>query len=154
MLDSRVVCMRPNLTLEKVHIADGTLALTGLFNAQFNASASGVELWTRSLDSSFKYVVNPLSDWDSRPAINFTCLAPLSVETTTITGIFQNNQSLADRSVITQWRLSICQPFGHTSPGTSVSEFKTLDQVPRIDGTEVNYAYGDAYLVLNISSGS
>ena len=154
VLDSRVVCMRPNLTLEKVHIADGTLALTGLFNAQFNASASGVELWTRSLDSSFKYVVNPLSDWDSRPAINFTCLAPLSVETTTSNGYIQNNGSLADRSDITQWRLSICQPSGLTSPGTLVSEFKTLDQVPRIDGGDANYAYGDAYLVLNISSGS
>jgi hypothetical protein len=46
--------MRPNLTLEKVHVADGMLALTGLFNAQFNASASGVE--------RFKYMVNPLSD--------------------------------------------------------------------------------------------
>ena len=154
VLDSRVVCMRPNLTLEKAHIADGTLALTGLFNAQFNASASGVELWVRSENSDFKYVVNPLSDWDSRPAVNFTCLAPLSIETATGESLSQNNQSLAERSDITQWRLSICQPSAGLSPGSLVSEFKRLDQEPRTASTVENYAYGDAYLVVNVSSGS
>jgi hypothetical protein len=150
VLDSRVVCMRPNLTLEKVHIADGTLALTGLFNAQFNASTSGVELWT----ISFNDVVNPLSNWDSRPAINFTCLAPLSAQTATGSGLSQNNQSLAERSDIAEWRLSICQPYGLTSPGSLVSEFQRLDQEPRLPNSDPNYAYGDAYLVINVSSGS
>ncbi|KAN0099798.1 hypothetical protein V8E51_013573 [Hyaloscypha variabilis] len=140
VLDSRVVCMRPNLTLERAHASDNSLAFNGTFNAPFNASR--LEYFTGNNGT------NVLTDWNARGSTEFTCLGLLNY-TTNILGNVQSGPSVD----APHWRLSFCQPFGVSSPGVLMSEFRTLADVARY-GTDPNYANGDAYLALNISSGT
>ena len=144
VLDSRVVCMRPNLTTERAHVSDSMLALAGNFTAAFNASR--LEFFS-STDGK-----TTLTDWDARLVTEFTCLGLLNY-TERILGNVESGPSVDEP----HWRLSICQP----SPlgpeaGVLMSEFRTLEDVARgIPPTGLlNYANGDAYIVMNISSGT
>ncbi|KAE9364718.1 hypothetical protein N431DRAFT_431530 [Stipitochalara longipes BDJ] len=143
VLDSRVICMRPNLTSERAHVSDSMLAFNGSFNAPFNASR--LEYFAQN--NTF---TGPLADWNARNDIQFSCLAALNY-TVAVLGNVESDPTVD----APHWRLSICQPEGLNSSGVLLSEFRTLSDAPRheIYG-DTNYANGNAYLAINVSSGT
>ncbi|KAL5316380.1 hypothetical protein ACEPPN_015425 [Leptodophora sp. 'Broadleaf-Isolate-01'] len=154
VLDSRVVCMRPNLTGERIHVANNMFVFNGTFKASFNAS--------RLVYFTGGNGTNPLTDWNARTDTEFTCVGLLNY-TTAILGNVQSGPSVDEP----HWRLAFCQPSGlnfgrnESSLGAStsvlMSEFRTLSNIARYEamgGAETNYAYGNAYLAINISSGT
>jgi hypothetical protein len=87
VLDSRVVCMPPNMTNHSLHVIETTMALTGQVNAALNATNLFFESQTDA-DSSDQ-------TWENRAPASFECVLPLN---------------LSPQDVSQQpWRLSICQ---------------------------------------------
>lgn len=128
VLDSRVTCMRPNLTAASVHVGQsyGFLALTGALKAAFNASQL-------VLEHSSEYYSNSTVTWENRVESYFACLGDVGY--------------LSESTPF--WRLSICQP--GTYNGQLASEFTTIEEVSSYIAPEYP---GTTYLVMNITSGS
>lgn len=141
VLDARTVCIRPTLLEPRVHFADESLALeTG-----FILNSSAYDPKTLGLESiAFPNASCPFGDCPEAVA----CMLPL-------TAVAGNGSYVATQSQFSQWRLAICQPSGAEAETLFVlqSEFQTSGQETR-RGSVPNYSFGNAYLVVNVSSGS
>jgi hypothetical protein len=128
VLDSRVTCMRPNLTAASVHITlnHTLLALTGAVKAAFNTSRLVLE------HTSEEYF-NGTPTWENRVESYFTCLGDIG----------HSDDSTPS------WPLSICQP--ETYNGQVASEFATIEEVSSYIVPEYR---GTTYLIMNITSGA
>jgi hypothetical protein len=85
VLDSRVVCMPPNMTNHSLHLIEDTMALGG----QVTAASNTTNLFFESGNGA-----ESNQTWENRTPAQFKCVLPLALSPT----------SLQD------WRLSICQP--------------------------------------------
>ncbi|KAJ9604271.1 hypothetical protein H2200_011105 [Cladophialophora chaetospira] len=142
VLDARVVCLRPQLIEPRVHYADEALAITGAFELNLsNPSTLG-----------FEYVPQVPGSLSKGPT-SFGCILPLSAETNT-PNYHANTADQAARSADLPWRLVICQPTGFQSDTSYIlqSQFSTSSQIVRTP-QDANYAFGNAYLMVNVSSG-
>ena len=146
VLDSRVICVQPELSSERVHIVDGSLAITGSIRPAFGATDAGLMLGT----CNGGYL--PLDDWSNRHSTNFTCLTPLSKSTAT-GEVTANSDSQRLRSDTDQSRLTICQP-ERTSIGFLQSAFGDRCASGDINDLPPSYSYGQVYVLLDVSGGT
>ena len=145
VLDSRVICVQPEIYFERVHILDGSLAVTGSVRPAFPATNAGLKLG----ECNGGYL--PLDDWSERPSTFFACLTPLSKSTSTQQP-YANSDSQQLRSDIDQSRLTICQPGGPTI-GFLQSVFSDRCPGGHFNELPSSYSYGQTYLLLNVSHG-
>ncbi|KIY00717.1 uncharacterized protein Z520_03382 [Fonsecaea multimorphosa CBS 102226] len=144
VLDARTVCIRPTLVDPRVHYADESLAFETAFTIDLGSYDPS--------DLGLEPVSSPEFKCDSGncPGV-IACMVPLTVVQSN--GSFQTTQAQ-----FPQWRLVACQPSGAmaATPFLLQSQFQVPGLEARTD-THVgdpNYSFGNAYLVINVSSGS
>ena len=147
VLDSRVICVQPELSLERVHILDGSLAVTGTIRPAFEIKNAGLMLGT----CNGGYL--PLDKWSDRPSASFKCVTPLSRSTST-DDTHANSAEQRLRSDIDQSRLTVCQPAGHTAGFLQSAFGDRCAPSGYIGSAPSSYSYGQAYLLLDVSHGS
>ncbi|OAP60093.1 hypothetical protein AYL99_05095 [Fonsecaea erecta] len=147
VLDARTVCIRPTLVNPRVHYADESLG----FETGFT-----VDLGTYDPQ---KLGLQPVSSPEFECASgncpgDIACMVPLSA----LAGN-GHTQLSSTQAQFPQWRLVACQPAGSVeeTPFLLQSQFQVPGQETRENppaGGDPNYSFGNAYLVLNVSSGS
>jgi hypothetical protein len=144
VLDARTVCIRPALLEPRVHYADQALGFETGFTIDLG-SHSPEELGLEAISA-------PLSGCPFGNCPEATaCYVPLTAVESS--GHYQSNQTHSS-----QWRLVVCQPSSDAAQTlwTLQSAFQVPGQGVRRAalGGEPNYSFGNAYLVVNVSSGS
>ncbi|KIW69585.1 hypothetical protein PV04_05455 [Phialophora macrospora] len=144
VLDARTVCIRPTLVEPRVHYADESLALeTG-----FTIDLGSYDFKNLGLEAiSFPLNGCPFGECPEGTA----CMVPL-------TPLESSGHYQSDQSQFSQWRLVVCQPSGAAADTLFVlqSQFQVPGQEVRSAAGvgDPNYSFGNAYLVVNVSSGS
>ena len=135
VLDARAVCIRPTLLQPRVHYADESIALeTGFLIDLDDPPSLGLE--------GIEYA-NSTCTFEGCPEAS-ACMIPLAD--------LSNNGSI-NRDSTDSWRLAMCQPAGDTL-FILQSQFQIPGQNTRSGGSGPNYSFGNAYMVINVSSGS
>lgn len=144
VLDARTVCIRPTLLEPRVHYADLALGFETGFTIDLG-SHSPTELGLEAI--SAPVFGCPSGDCPEATA----CYVPLTAVDSS--GDFQLNQTQ-----FSQWRLVVCQPSSDAAQTlwTLQSAFQVPGQGVRRAALvgEPNYSFGNAYVVVNVSSGS
>lgn len=149
VLDARSLCVRPKLVKPRLHSGGESLALETGFLFEFFDDPSDLGLIALPYGDPYgdPYEESGCPEGDCFQNVN--CMIPLAPLTGWRNGSFKLNQT--DPS---QWRLVVCQP-DKNALFVLQSQFQMPGDVTKIGyATEPNYTFGNAYVMVNVSSGS